>query len=67
MAEYTVDVIGMTCKGCERIVFRAVTRLPGMETAEPDHVSGTVRVEGEPGTRRRVRRAIEDAGFKPTS
>lgn len=64
MAAYTIDVNGMECQGCERVVRSRLTHLSGITDAVPDAESGEVCVYGEASTEERARRAIVDAGYE---
>ncbi|WP_458206880.1 heavy-metal-associated domain-containing protein [Haladaptatus sp. NG-SE-30] len=63
MKEYTVHVIGMSCKSCENTVRRKVTRLPGVSSVAPNAHADEVTVRGEPGTEERVRQAITEIDY----
>lgn len=63
MDQYTLEVVGMSCTGCEERVTTAVTQIDDVHRAEADHETGTVDVTAEAATEEEVRRAIHDAGY----
>lgn len=62
----TLAVEGMSCAGCENNVRFALSALPGIGEAEPDHVANTVRVrfDAEVTDLATICRAIEDIGYR---
>src|SRR5690606_12005875 len=62
-----VGVRGMTCAACVRRVERALTRKPGVLSAEVNLATGRASVAYEPGTidEAQIRAAIADAGYEP--
>jgi copper chaperone CopZ len=66
MAEYILDVRGMCCEDCERILQDELTSLPSVNDVVADADSGEVRVHGEPNTASRGRRAIIEARLRET-
>ena len=58
-------VQGMTCGGCERSVQNALTKHPGVESAQADRTSGTVSVEFDPARIElaKLAKTITEAGF----
>ena len=62
----TLTVEGMSCEGCENAVEDALEGVDGVERAEADGESGSVRVEGDADTNA-LRQAIDDAGYTATS
>ena len=63
MADYTLDIRGMSCKGCEQIVRSELTGLSGVGDAEADADANEVRVYGDPATEPLARQAVLDAGY----
>lgn len=63
MEEYTIEVTGMSCKSCERIVSDALTRLEGVSLVDADAEANQVSVQGDPRTRSRANQAIEETGY----
>ena len=63
MDQYTLEVEGMSCSGCEERVTTAVTRIDDVYRIEADHETGTVDVTAEADTEEQVRRTIHDAGY----
>lgn len=67
--EKVLPVEGMDCTGCERNVQFALSALPGVERVKADHRARTVEVAFDPSetTEERIRRAIEDIGYRVAS
>lgn len=68
MKETTLNVQGMHCTSCEKLVKKTVEKLPGVKVQKADHAAGMVVVEipddsALPG----VRSAIESLNFKVVS
>lgn len=63
MADYTLDVRGMSCRGCEQIIRSELTGLSGIGDAEADADAGEVRVYGDPATEALARQTVLDAGY----
>jgi copper chaperone len=55
-------VDGMSCGGCEASVVDALRDVDGVESAEADHETGRVSVEGE-ADEEALRAAVEEAGY----
>lgn len=64
MSEYTLDVTGMACENCERLVCDAIGPVDGVASVRADAAGGAVTVEGDPETEPAVRRAIRDLGYE---
>lgn len=64
MSEYAIDVTGMACANCERLVCDAIGAVDGVASVRADAVENVVTVEGDPGTKQAVRRAICDLGYE---
>ncbi|MHB9286751.1 heavy-metal-associated domain-containing protein [Halobacteriales archaeon Cl-PHB] len=62
----TLTVEGMSCEGCEATVEEALESVDGVEGAEADEDSGSVRVEGDADADD-LRRAVEEAGYTATA
>jgi copper chaperone CopZ len=65
MVQYQIEVEGMTCHRCEDVVRERVTALPGVSLADPDHEVGSVFVKGGFDQESEIRRAIDEAGYRP--
>ena len=65
MPEYTLDVNGMHCPGCENLVVRELNPIPGITDAEADNKNNQVIVRGEKDTEDRARQAIAEIGYEP--
>ena len=63
MEQYTLDVEGMSCTGCEESVTSAIKQVDGIHRAEADHETGTVDITGESNSEDAVRESIYDAGY----
>ena len=63
MEQYTLDVEGMACGGCEQNVTTAANDIEGVHRAEADHETGVVEVTAEADTEASVRDSIHDAGY----
>ena len=63
MEEYTLDVEGMSCTGCEERVTNAAKQVDGIHRAEADYETGTVKITGESDSEDAVRESIYDAGY----
>jgi copper chaperone len=57
-----LSVTDMNCNGCEEAIEDALGDLSGVESADADHETGSVTVEGD-ADRDALVGAIEDAGF----
>ena len=57
-----LHVSGMHCEGCESSVTEALRDVNGVESAEADHETGTVTVEGDADDTE-LRSAVEEAGY----
>ncbi len=66
--EISIDVKGMMCSHCENAVRTALEKLPGVESAMPDHTTGNVQVvlSGVVETKS-MKKAITEAGYKVLS
>ena len=67
MEEYTLDIEGMACAGCERNVLEAAGEVEGVHRVEVDHETGAVNVTAEADTEDAVRNSIHDAGYDVTA
>jgi copper chaperone CopZ len=65
MERYELNVAGMVCSGCERIIEDEIAGLPGVSTVDADNHENVVTVEGEAVAADAVRRTITDAGYTP--
>ncbi|KTG07613.1 hypothetical protein AUR64_02830 [Haloprofundus marisrubri] len=63
MPGYTLDVTGMHCDGCERILTQNVSSVIGVREVTADVTTGTVRVRCTDDSVAYVRKAITDAGY----
>lgn len=61
----TLEVRGMTCRGCENAVRNALRRLGGVIKAEPDHRADRVDVRFDPDrvSEEDVKDRIRSAGY----
>lgn len=66
MHEISVEVRGMTCDHCERMVAKALQSVPGVtEVLEVSHKTGEARiVAGEQASRDRIEGAVQRAGYR---
>ena len=64
-AGLTLSVKGMMCHNCERHVREALEALPGIEAAEADYQTGTVRITGTAADGA-MKAAVKAAGYKLT-
>lgn len=64
-AEKTYTVEGMTCGHCEMSVREEVEELAGVESAQADHATGRLVVQGDADDDA-VRQAVETAGYRVT-
>ena len=62
----TLEVLGMTCGGCERRVRDAVGALAGVSSVVPEHIGDEVEVTFDPGLvdAGRIAAAITELGFR---
>jgi len=60
----SLKVEGMTCNHCKMAVTKAVSAVPGVTSVDVDLKAGTVVVSGSSVDSARVRKAIEEAGYK---
>jgi len=63
MEQYTLDVEGMSCTGCEERVTNAVKQIDDIHRVEADHETGTVEVTGKSDSEDAIRDSIYDAGY----
>ena len=65
MAETTITVKGMSCGGCVQSVTAALKALAGVTAAEVSLEAGqaTVQYDAALVSEKRLREAVEDAGF----
>lgn len=63
MSEFILDVTGMTCVNCERLVEENLEYLRPVDGASANASADRVRVEAPPDAVEEVRRTIEDLGF----
>lgn len=63
--EITIKVEGMMCEHCEKRVRDALEALEEVETATPNHTSGTVKLtlKGETDLKK-IKKAVSSAGYK---
>jgi uncharacterized protein len=62
-----LHVEGMTCRSCEILVERRLSKVKGVKKAHANYNSGLAHIEAEAGTdRTALERAIEDAGYSIT-
>ena len=60
----TLDITGMTCASCVRRVERALSKIPGVETASVNYAAETARVTlSEPVDQEMLIGAVEKAGY----
>lgn len=57
-----LHVSDMSCEGCEASVANALRDVAGVESAEADHETGSVTVEGEADDDE-LRSAVEEASY----
>lgn len=69
MSTVEIPVQGMCCERCERPVQAALTHVEGVLDANADHRAARVRVsfDSDRVDERRLRQAIEAAGFQPAA
>ena len=58
-----LKVDGMTCAACSARVERALTKVPGVETAAVNLLTGRAEVTGANLDRAGLVKAVEDAGY----
>ena len=58
-----ISVRGMMCEHCERHVKEALEALPGVESAEANHKTGIVRIQGN-AAEADMKQAIRAAGYR---
>lgn len=63
MSEFILDVSGMTCVNCERLVEESLEYLRPVDGASANATNDCVQVEAPPKAVEDVRLAIEDLGF----
>lgn len=63
MADYRLEVEGMSCRGCEAILQERLTQIPGVSAAAPDAERGVVDIYGDPDSRTQVRQTVLDTGY----
>ena len=65
LAVKTIRIEGMMCEHCEKRVRDALEAFPEIENAEPNYISGRVRLtlSGEADLKK-IRKAISAAGYK---
>ena len=63
MSEFILDVTGMTCINCERLVEEELEFLCNVSGVTANATKDTVRVEAPPSAVDEVQEAIEDLGF----
>ncbi len=61
--EVVLAVSGMSCQHCVNAVHDALVELPGVQDAQVDLASGTVRVIGMGLDPAALARAVEEAGY----
>ncbi len=59
-----LKVEGMTCNHCKMAVTKAVSAVPGVTSVDVDLSSGTVVVSGSAVDSARVKKAIQEVGYK---
>lgn len=66
MSEEVLDIEGMYCSACSARVSKVLSRLPGVEHAEVNDLTGKARVVFDPAQvgRREFRQKIEAAGYQ---
>lgn len=64
MSEFKLDVSGMTCVNCERLVEETLEYLRPVDGASANATNDSVQVEAPPTAVEDVREAIEDLGFE---
>lgn len=61
----TLDIVGMSCTGCERNVESALQTVPGVRRAEANHEAGTVEVVAEDDVSdENLGTIVHDAGYE---
>lgn len=63
MEQYTLDVEGMACAGCEQNATEAAEGIEGVHRVEADHETGAVSVTAEADTEDAIRDSVHDAGY----
>ncbi len=58
-----VEIEGMSCEHCAKVVKEALSRLPGVEAVEVELQAGEARLAGSPDPEA-VRQAVEEAGYR---
>ncbi|VVB56614.1 Uncharacterised protein [uncultured archaeon] len=64
---YQVEIQGMTCESCERMVSRCVSKIDGTEVLSVSAKDGRMSVRAPEGSGERLRQAIEEAGYRMVS
>lgn len=63
MSEFILDVTGMTCINCERLIEEELAYLCCVDGATANATKGCVRVEAPPSAVSEVQETIDDLGF----
>lgn len=66
MSKETFDVFGMTCAACQANVTKAVSRLPGVESADVSLIANTMKVDFDPARTsvQSIEQAVDQIGYK---
>jgi len=66
MKEVKLQVIGMSCSGCEQRIQKMLARVEGVLRSAADHRAAAVRVMFDPNrtSEQAVRSCIEQAGYE---
>lgn len=65
---FIIEVSGMTCTGCESIIEKKLSSLPGIVEAKANHIDGTVSVIHQSGvSTESMENAIRSAGYETSS
>jgi copper chaperone CopZ len=63
MGQYTFQVDGMQCAGCEQIIESELKSVRGALTVDADHERGVVESTADPGTRDDLVTALDERGY----
>ena len=64
MAKMSLNVKGMHCPSCEKLLQMDIGDIAGVKSVKADWKSGTVEVEGDKIDSGKVKKAIQDNGYK---
>lgn len=67
MAETKLKIGGMSCQHCVQAVKKALSGVTGVDSADVEIGSATVRYDGARATQKDLKAAVEKAGFSVKS